>query len=299
MAYRLDPTGTPRDELVAAASEQLTEAISSLRAVGGGTDVGEHVHAARKRLRRFRSTLRLVRPALGRQAYDRAATPTRDLGRRLSIPRDADVLAKTVRSLIDDSPGEPSREAIARELAVRWEAVCDAIVDDAGLTSAAPATLSVINEEVEDWQLGDLAWTTLLQGVVRSYRRGRDAFELARRRGSPERVHEARKRAKDLRYQLELLRDVWTPMMSGQADGARELTETIGTLRDLDLLRGVLAAGDLDPHGAAVLAADVDARMAPLHDRVIGIGTRLYAEKPGAMERRILAYEPRGEILVT
>jgi CHAD domain-containing protein len=298
MAERLDPTGTPRDEVVGAASEQLADAIVALRAVAGRTDVGEHVHVARKRLRRFRSTLRLIRPALGTHAYDRAATPTRDLGRRLSIPRDADVLAKTVRSLIDAAPGEPSREAVAAELAGRWEVVRDAIVDDVELTSDAPTTLSSIRDEVHDWELGDLEWTTLLQGVVRSYRRGRDAFDRARRRGTPEPVHEARKRAKDLRYQLELLRDVWEPMMRGQAAGARDLTETIGTLRDLDLLRGVLAAGDLDPLGAAALAADVEARMAPLHDRVIGIGTRLYAEKPGAMERRILAYEPRDEILV-
>lgn len=299
MAHRLDPTGTPRVEVMVVASDQLTDAISSLRAVGGGTDVGQHVHAARKSLRRFRSTLRLVRPALGERAYGRAATPTRDLGRRLSVPRDADVMAKTVRSLIDAAPGAPSMEAVARELSARWEAEREVIVADSWLISAAPKTLFTIHHELGDWKLGALEWAALLEGVVRSYRRARNAFGVARQRGTPEALHEARKRAKDLRHQLELLRDVWEPMMTGQATGARELTETIGALRDLDLLRATLAGGDVDPLGAAALEVDVDAQAAPLHDRVIAIGTRLYAETPAAMERRVLAYEPRGRALVT
>jgi CHAD domain-containing protein len=299
MAHRLDPTGTPRVEVMIAATDQLTDAISALRAIGGRTDVGEHVHGARKSLRRFRSTLRLVRPALGTDAYARAATPTRDLGRRLSVPRDADVMAKTVRSLIDESSGEPSRDAIAEELAARWEVERDAVVADGWFATVAPTTLVAVHDEIGDWKLGGLEWMSLLEGVVRSYRRGRDAFEVARRRGTPEAVHEARKRTKDLRYQLELLRDLWEPMIAGQATGARELTDTIGTLRDLVLLRGILADGDLDPLGVVALTGEIDVRMATLHDRAMEIGSRLYAEKPAAMERRMLAYEPRGGVLVS
>ena len=299
MAPRLDPTGTPRVEVMIAASDQLTDAISALRALGGRTDVGDHVHGARKSLRRFRSTLRLVRPALGEDAYARAATPTRDLGRRLSVPRDADVMARTVRSLIGESSGEPSRDAVAGALEDRWEVERDAVVADDWFAAVAPKELFAVHDEIGDWKLGGLEWTTLLEGVVRSYRRGQDAFRVARRRGTPEAVHEARKRTKDLRYQLELLRDLWEPMVAGQAAGARELTDTIGALRDLVLLRAFLAGGDLESLAVVGLTGEIDVRKAKLHDRAMELGARLYAEKPAAMERRMLAYEPRVAILVT
>ena len=206
MAYRLDASGSPPDEIRVAARDQLEVAMAGLRAAADRRDPGEEIHTARKSLRRFRATLRLIRPHLGGHDYRHAARPARALGRRLSSPRDADVMARTLRGLIDDvsSRSEPA-EAVAHALEERRRSEWEALSADAWLSRGAPASLTAIEEQVDGWALDGLDWRSLLDGVARSYRRARKASTAAQRAGSSEALHEARKRAKDLRYELDLL----------------------------------------------------------------------------------------------
>ena len=302
MAYRLDASGSPPDEIRVAARDQLEVAMAGLREAADRRDPGEEIHTARKSLRRFRATLRLIRPHLGAHDYRRAARPARALGRLLSSPRDADVMARTVRGLIDDVRGpspDPHTEAVAHALEERRRSEWAALSADTWLATGAPASLVAVEEQVDGWALDGLDWRSLLDGVARSYRRAREASSVAQRTGSSDALHEARKRAKDLRYQLDLLRAVWEPMMAGQEIGARTLTESIGTLRDLEGLRSILAAGDVDPRGSAALADELDDRITALHERVTLVASLLYAEEPDAVARRMRAYAPRTSVGAT
>ncbi len=110
----------------------------------------------------------------------------------------------------------------------------------------------------------------------------------ADRRRAPQRMHDWRKRVKDLWYQERLLAPVDGPAVRGQAKDLHRLANLLGDLHDLHVLRGRLT--DEPVH----VAADVDGivgliehRQAELEGEAFSLGSRIYAEKPGAFVRRM------------
>src|SRR3954451_4194295 len=103
MAYRLALGGELAATVRAAAREQLDAAADGL---AQGEDPVEAVHAARKRLKRTRSLLRLVGPGMRARDYRARNTTLRDAGRALSGARDADVMVETVDKLGERFAGQ-------------------------------------------------------------------------------------------------------------------------------------------------------------------------------------------------
>jgi CHAD domain-containing protein len=112
--------------------------------------------------------------------------------------------------------------------------------------------------------------------------------EAERRRSSAERMHAWRKRVKDLWYEQRLLAPAGGPAVCGQAKDLHRLADLLGDHHDLVVLRRRLADGSLQA------AADIDGiiglidhRQAELAGEAFGLGSRIYAEKPGAFVRRM------------
>ena len=127
-------------------------------------------------------------------------------------------------------------------------------------------------------------------GLGRSYRDGRAALKRVRAEDSAENVHEFRKRAKDLWYQLRLLRDAWPGLLGPTAEEAHELTELLGDHHDLAVL-----AEDLDARAGLVAGREefqtlIARRQAQLLGAALELGERLYAEKPKPFLRRLRGY---------
>jgi CHAD domain-containing protein len=105
----------------------------------------------------------------------------------------------------------------------------------------------------------------------------------------PENVHEWRKRAKDLWYQLRLVRRAWPPLLGEMADQAHELADLLGDHHDLAVLRA-----DLDGRAAVGHREELGALIGRRQEELVGdaleLGGHLYAEKPQAFERRLRAY---------
>src|SRR5262249_3381882 len=60
------------------------------------SDRGEDVHLVRVTIKRLRAMLRLIRPVIGKTAFDRENIRLRTAARRLSVARDADVARQTL-----------------------------------------------------------------------------------------------------------------------------------------------------------------------------------------------------------
>ncbi|HTU85828.1 MAG TPA: CHAD domain-containing protein [Solirubrobacteraceae bacterium] len=75
------------------------------------------------------------------------------------------------------------------------------------------------------------------------HRRGRRAFERARREGTDASFHERRKRTKDLWYYLRLLKPTAPGIIGGHADDAHTLSDLLGDVHDLAVLRDALVDG--------------------------------------------------------
>jgi CHAD domain-containing protein len=104
-----------------------------------------------------------------------------------------------------------------------------------------------------------------------------------------ENVHEWRKRSKDLCYQLRIVRGAWPGPLGEAVDQAHELTALLGDHHDLAVLAADLKTRT-DLGDRAAFAAAIERRQGELLDAALGIGQRLYAEKPKAFRRRIKRY---------
>jgi CHAD domain-containing protein len=135
-----------------------------------------------------------------------------------------------------------------------------------------------------------LVWLEVEDGLLHTYERGRRAMLRIGRNPDEEGIHQWRKRAKDLWYQLRVLRNAWPELLSEIADQAHDLADLLGDHHDLAVLREDLTERSLDGERAAPLRAAITARQDELVAAAIDLGRRLYAEKPKAFRRRIRKY---------
>lgn len=171
------------------------------------------VHETRKALKRLRALLRLLQSELDAGAYRRESDALRDAGRKLAGARDAEVMLATLDELIERHP----RKLTGRGGVIRLRAALLAERERArGQTLGDPAARAQVLAElhacrvrVAAWRLPERGELRLVEaGLLRLYRQG----ERRRRRaahakqGDVLRMHEWRKRVKDLRYVTEMLK---------------------------------------------------------------------------------------------
>jgi hypothetical protein len=110
-AYRLRRGEFVPDGMRRIARGQLDAGIDEL-AGQPNRKLDEAVHETRKRLKRLRASLRLERFAIGDETYRRENAAFRDLGQRLSAPRDAIVLIETLDELSERFSDELPRDEL-------------------------------------------------------------------------------------------------------------------------------------------------------------------------------------------
>ena len=288
--YRLRHGETAAEGMRRLASKRAAKAVGRLRDAQGG-DLAGAIHGTRKDLKKIRAILRLVRDELGEKAYRAENRDYRDAGRLLSASRDAEVKLATLTAL-----GERFGDSLSQGQARAWAAALEAERDrvqagegDEERSEQAIGAIEAAAKRIPDWPLGSGSWELLEPGLTRGYRRGRQALARAREERRAEDVHELRKRVKDLWYQLRLLHDAWPGPLGATAEEAHRLADLLGDHHDLAVLgedlRGREGAGDSRERTEALIAA----RQEELLDEAIGLGARLYAEKPKCLRRRLRA----------
>jgi CHAD domain-containing protein len=252
------------------------------------------VHDARKRLKKTRALVRLARPALPKPVFRDTNRALRDRGRALSGARDADVLVATVEGLADAAAGRlPAasftslRDTLAQRADAHRRASADAPADDAD-------ALRSLAREIEELPFGRVRAKHLARALTRTYANGRAEFARADREPSTERLHEWRKRVKDLWYQQKLVQEAWPAVLKAQAAEAKTLSQLLGDEHDLAVLAETV---ERDPELTSAAAADRDAileliahRRQALLAEVRSLGRRVYAEKPQTYDRRTRRY---------
>jgi len=265
-----------------------------LRRAARGEQVAASIHGARKDLKKLRAVLRLVRDQLGEKHYRRENERYREAGRALGAMRDAQAKEEALGSLLEGAELDASTRLIAdgwrRTLAQEREAATAGAVADSEATIGPALELLESADPTGDLPLDpEASWSLVAAGLDRTYRRGRRAMAEAER-GDPEAIHRWRKRAKDLRYQLRVLRPIWPEAMEAAADRGRTLTDLLGAHHDLTVLAEDLGRRDLPRSEAIDLEVVLRARQHQLLDDALDLGRRLYVEKPKAFRRRIHGY---------
>ncbi len=251
------------------------------------------VHEFRKTIKILRALVRLVREPLGDDAFDRANEALRDAGRSMSSLRDQRVMLDLAEALAAEA-GSGESEEFWRWLAKQWEGELQEAHEgetDGGGLKRASEKLHKARSSIGGWSFAETGFDLVEAGLSRSYRDGRKGVKEAEGANDPEVFHEWRKRAKDLRHQLEMLRGLWPPVLDVMAGEAHRLTDLLGDYHDLDVLRQSL--GDQRKGAPAMPKAamrQVEAKEDELLAEALPLGRRLYAETPRAFSERMEGY---------
>lgn len=241
------------------------------------------VHDARKDLKRSRTALRLLRPALEEPIYRRADALLRDAAHALNAARDAKVITQTLQSL------RRSHRALRRDAEVT-NLLRTLQADQTGLRRLRehPAQLARTRGALEQlyglvthWCVGTHGWSVLGPAVKRIYKRGRRVLPPATPRPTDRALHEWRKQVKYLRYALEILAPMRARRLARLARQAEQLTDCLGEAHDLAML--VRKARVFVEHNRADLAplfTIIDQQRKRLILDALSRGEQLYRAKP-------------------
>ena len=112
-------------------------------------------------------------------------------------------------------------------------------------------------------------------------------MKAARKSGEPEHFHDWRKRAKDLRYQLEMLEPRLSSRFTELREMAEELAEMLGDLHDLDVLGDDLARRALNEESKVRMSALIFEARDQLVQDCLALGRDTYRQKPGKFINRL------------
>ena len=200
-------------------------------------DAPDAVHQMRIASRRLRSALTAHRNVLDRERTDPVASALRDLGRRLALARDAEVLRETVDAELAALPSElllgPVRAEATRHFA-RVESEARAAVLAALDSPEHRALRDALDKLVKRPPLNRSARRRAGKELrARStVRRLRRAMSTALDEGGDAALHTARKAAKRLRYAQEVT--------GAHPRGLKKLQQALGRHQDVVVARPVL-----------------------------------------------------------
>jgi CHAD domain-containing protein len=307
---------------------QLDVAIESLQGCDARLSAQERVHEARKSLKRLRALLRLVKDEIGEQAYARETAVVRATGKCLAQARDSEVLLHTLDDLIERQPKKLGRRRGVRRLRARLAHECEGAAELALSKSVARPgpldDLSAMRSRVATWELAEPGGIEAIEPALeRLYKSGRRRLRKAARASGPggRKLHEWRKRVKDLRYAAEMLQRKQEPadkrlrdrvgakaqqrerakakakFIARAARRADDLGELLGQEHDLMVLaqrvraeaKATRASGAPGPGTRRALLKAIEERRRRLRKRALHDGRRLYGRKPKRFLRRVRA----------
>jgi CHAD domain-containing protein len=277
-----------KEDIGAALLRLVSEDIDAARDLVTGPGPAEtRIHRARRKLKRARSALRVLRPALGDKAIA-AAAQIRDAARLLARARDADAAAASARSLKAVADNHNAGEDVGLErvvAALDYEArsthsQATPVADVVDLLKLAERQISAGPDDLDGAELYERA-------VNRGYRRGRAAMRAATLTLATPDLHRWRKTVKDLWHLTRLARKRLPARMTALAKRLEELSELLGLDHDHAMLAERLA---LSPTGDPALMQQLSLiakRRRALEAEAFTLGNRLYRGPPKKFRKRM------------
>jgi CHAD domain-containing protein len=240
------------------------------------------VHEARKELKRARSTLRMLRCAIGDAAYRRANRQLRDAGRPLARVRNAKALLDVTAEVRTAAKDRASRTRLAsierQQRSERRKARAELLHGPGALREVRRSIRSVLSGS-PSWP--SLTHDSLRDGIERMYRKGRKAYARAAEEPCNETLHESRKQTKYLGKALQILGAHRSGAIAKRAKRAKAISDALGDDHDLAMLQGKLARGGAGAD-RRTLDARIERRRHKLQRKAVKKSRRLYRRKAKA-----------------
>jgi CHAD domain-containing protein len=253
------------------------------------------IHEVRKDIKKVRAVLRLARPRLAKKDVRRLTNALREAATHLAAPRDAYVMAQTLRDLAEHFAGQLAPRALRHTRTQLHRSYEDATKHfwKEKTERAVERRLRRVEKILEGVKARGKEWKALGPGVKSAYRRGRRAYRSALANPVSENFHAWRKRAKDLWYQTKLLHSIWPEQMEAMAGELDSLGKCLGADHDLAVLRQKVEQqpiGDSHPQELEILQGLIEQRQRELRADALALGARFYTEKPSVFCGRLARY---------
>jgi CHAD domain-containing protein len=287
MSYELRQDETVGDGVQRIICHQIEAAICASSAKQNGK--GSPVHETRKHLKKARSALRLAAGEMDRGVWKREDRGLRKVGQLISEVRDAEVRLQTVRQLREFARGKKRSFRETEELlAFELDSFLAAFSE---WPEEAKQRLTQALDRIRAWPLDDLNCKQLRKCVQKTYKRGRKALNVAIKKTSTKNLHTFRKRAKELWYQLRILRPLAPAVFKELNDELKTIGQYLGQVHDLAFVAERLSSiGAARKKGNRILNALIHSREKELERTARALGERFYAERSRQFARRLSQY---------
>jgi len=256
-------------------------------------DMPLKIHECRKHIKKTRSVVRMIKPAINKDTWKMLNPALRNSGKALRELRELDAHLECIANLMektDKTTGKDSLQAIYTHLnkmyAYDLTQSEDALYKS--ITSAVSAQLLL-----KELNYKAITIDILLKGISLSYRRCRRLCRSLNTDSPTTSLHEWRKCAKDLRYQIAAIAEAWPAMLNTLESEIHTLTDFLGRAHDLALLMNLLkdreSNGDL-AHDCAVVMPLIQQQYKQELSGAFNLGILLFAEKPTCFCKRIEHY---------
>ncbi|MGE0502771.1 MAG: CHAD domain-containing protein [Rhizobiaceae bacterium] len=276
----------PGEPLEAAARRLLAEEIAPIgEALDlARTEPSEGVHEARRRFKRIRAVLGLLRAA-NEDFFIVENARYRDLSRTLAPAREAAALVETLDRLAEDEPeAAEALSGLREQLTARRPKGGDArlvvALDNARAWCDAGAVAASRFSPALDAP-GDA--DVVAAGVARPLRRASRALARLRRHATAEDFHDMRKAVKAHAAHVSVLADLWPGGAKERRKHAGRLSDRLGELNDVHVLRHLVMTRSEPPGGLAGAAwlTKLLARAEKANAReALAIARKLFDQKP-------------------
>jgi CHAD domain-containing protein len=257
-------------------------------------DSAEDIHAIRVIIKRLRALLRLLRPVLNKQVFDRENARLRAAAHRLSFAREADVARDTLAML----PRSRGHQAGAEKL-LNVQLNGNSQAETIQATNHVETDLEQARRSMHRMRISGAGWGAIEPGLTAVYRKCRKRMRRALRHGEDDAFHKWRIAVKHLYYELQMLRPVWPNHLDALIARLGQLQDKIGADHDLVLLERSLirmpGATD-DAEGVDEVVQTVADEIVKLRKLTRPLGKSIFAQSPRRFVRRLRRHWSRWRI---
>lgn len=294
MSYRLALNTNSEQEIKRIIRERFQKSYEAFS--DEQKDLDYAVHQLRKNMKKARAALRLVRDVIGKSYYKDENRAARDIARTAAELRKQYVMIEVMNKMNERfHPGENNRfyPTVYQTLEIRHKELKEKLISSEDFVNQTVYKLHETENEIENLSFDEESFDAFTDGLKRVYKRGRKAKKNAQKNPTTENFHEWRKRAKYLRYQLRILRNIWPGVLKAYIKELHELSDLLGDDHDLQEFKNQLQQvfhseeysdwlQELEP---LIEEFSNEKRAAALE-----LGDKIYIEKPRDFIKRIEKY---------
>lgn len=201
-------------------------------------EAGKVIHETRQSCKKCRALLRLMRDTMGYASYFRENRNLRTMQRELSRVRDAEVQYLLFSKLSKSYP-EYTRYDWFNGLMEKIRTTYDLQLDhflNGDITVQIARIARSTAAQIQTYELIGQGFGIIEAGLSRIYRQGREmGIVVFSENADAHIIHELRKKAKYLQYQLFFLRGIFQVLFTAMSRTMEELTDKLGHFNDLHL----------------------------------------------------------------